>query len=108
MGKLRALEELFLSWDSKSFSFLGWGGQDERDLPTLNFCTIFCFFSKAPSHLGLFNTLPLSFTASGHQGPEFSTSSQTPLQKDPHLKPSSSSTMTLPAIPFPLPPNVSA
>lgn len=84
MGKLRALEELFLSLDSKSFSFRA-GEASIRYYPSLNICTIFCFFSKEHSHLGLSNLLPRSSMASGCQGSEFSTSSQTALQMNPHL-----------------------
>lgn len=47
------MEELFLSYDSNSFGFLGWGGVGEGGLPISPISPIFLLFSKALSHLGL-------------------------------------------------------
>ena len=116
MGKLRALEKLFLSSDSNSFGFLGWGGRYERVLPISQHVSHFLLFlqstcsSRTLKHPALCHP-----QLAGHQSREFSTSSQTALQIHPHLPGTAQAFLILhlhaylcPAIPFSLPPRVSS
>ena len=109
MGKLRASEKLFLSSDSNSFGFLGWGGRYERVLPISQHFSHFLLFlqstcsSRTLKHPALCHP-QLAGTKAVSSPPLPRQLSKYTLISLEELKPSSSCTYTLTsALQFPSP-----